>query len=70
MQQASPSCAGILIIMAIVIGVLLLGISVAVEPPTLDSEMAPTADAIRATNAQIEIFLTQTQQARDMTPTP
>lgn len=56
--------------MGIVIGILFAGISAAVEPPTLDSDVAATADAIRATNDQINLFIQQTEQARAVTPTP
>ena len=56
------------IVSAFVVILLLLGVSSVSQSPGEQQNMQQTADTIRATNAQVEIFQTQTAQAPTATP--
>jgi hypothetical protein len=74
MQEPPLSCSVILVGIAILIGLFFFGFASAIEAmqtQTTDQQrMEQTVNAIRATNAQVETFIAQTEQARVATPTP
>ncbi|MBX3081105.1 MAG: hypothetical protein KF716_05685 [Anaerolineae bacterium] len=71
MQPTTPSCTAVIATIVLIIAFSLLGIAALVQREDDRQQVfEQTANAIYATNTQVSVFISQTEQARSITPTP
>lgn len=71
MQPTTPSCTSVIAMIALIIAFNMLGIAAIIADQNARQQVfEQTANAIYATNTQVRIFISQTEQARSITPTP